>query len=63
MARYATPCTNAEAYDIFIALRDDMSIQGIAAVSSEYGVGLLTVETDSPLPQSLIDKYSLTEVT
>lgn len=63
MARYAKACTDADYFDTFIAIRDDLVARGHEVTSGEYGAGVLDIGTDQPLTQALIDFWELTEVT
>ena len=63
MARYAKTCTNEDYFDLFIAIRDDLVLNGYEVTSGEYGAGVLDIGTDQPLTQALIDFWELTEVT
>lgn len=63
MARYAKTCTDADYFDIYIAIRDDLVARGYQVISGEYGAGILDIGTDVPLPQDVMDLWGLTEVT
>jgi hypothetical protein len=62
MARYAKTCTDADYFDLFIAIRDDLNARGYQVISGEYGAGILDIGTDLPLPQDVMDLWGLTEV-
>ena len=63
MARYAKTCTDADYFDTFIAIRDDLNARGYEVISGEYGAGVLDIGTEIPLPQDVMDLWGLTEVT
>ena len=62
MARYAKTCTDADYFDFFIAIRDDLTLSGYEVISGEYGAEILDIGTSQPLPQSVMDLWGLTEV-